>query len=81
LGFTPVTVGLFFTAADAVPVVVVVLVVGVVPVVDVVVVVEVGESAITGTAETANNVRIIMDKIPINTNLRDNFPVIFASCL
>jgi hypothetical protein len=47
----------------------------------VVVVVEVGESAITGTAEIANKVRITMDKTPINTNLRDNLPVIFASCL
>jgi preprotein translocase subunit SecY len=82
LGFTPVTVGLSFAGVWAVVagvfgvVVVVVVVLGVV-----VVVVEVGESAITGTAEIANKVRITMDKTPINTNLRDNLPVIFASCL
>jgi hypothetical protein len=37
-------------------------------------------AAMTGTTENANKVRITIDKMLINTNLRGDLRVIFSSC-
>jgi hypothetical protein len=71
---------LVFTEVWAVIAVVVVGGVAVVVVVDVLEVAVVVVAAMTGTTENANKVRITIDKMLINTNLRGDLRVIFSSC-